>query len=139
LNQNQGIVDAITYVSGMIVIISMVGLVSNITLNILDRTKEIGILRCIGGVSLSIRTIFTTEAVFLSIIGWALGIPFGYIIARFVSFMLVQMLDWEISIVFPVGMVLMSLALVIAASVLIAQLPILRATRMRPGDALRYE
>ncbi|MCU0798839.1 MAG: hypothetical protein MUC62_04125, partial [Candidatus Thermoplasmatota archaeon] len=75
----------------------------------------------------------------LSIIGWALGIPLGYLIARFVSFMLVQMLDWEIPIIFPVGMVLMSLVLVMTASFLIAQFPILRATRMRPGDALRYE
>ncbi len=139
LNQNQGIVTAITYVSGMIVLISMVGLISNITMNILDRTKEIGVLRCIGGVSMSIRSIFTTEAVFLSILGWAVGVPLGYLVACFVSFMLVQMLDWEIPIIFPFRTVLMSLVLVMTASFLIAQVPILRATRMRPGDALRYE
>jgi putative ABC transport system permease protein len=139
LNQNQGIVDAITYVSGMIVLISMVGLISNITLNILDRTKEIGVLRCVGAVGMKIRTIFTSEAIFLSILGWIVGIPMGYLIARFVSYMLIQMLDWEIPIIFPLKFVMISLVLVLVAAFVIAQFPILRAVRMRPGDALRYQ
>jgi ABC-type antimicrobial peptide transport system permease subunit len=53
--------------------------------------------------------------------------------------MLVQMLDWEIPIVFPLKFVAISLVLVLVAAFVIAQFPILRATRMRPGDALRYQ
>jgi ABC-type antimicrobial peptide transport system permease subunit len=63
----------------------------------------------------------------------------GYLIARFVSYMLVQMLDWEIPIIFPLKFVFISLVLVLVAAFVISQFPILRAVRMRLGDALRYQ
>ena len=139
INQNKGIINMITLTSGVIVVISMVGLVSNLSLNILDRTKEIGVLRCLGSDAMSIRSIFTSEAVFLSLVGWVLGVPLGYGITTMVSIIVDAMIGWKITVLYPMDQVALSLVLVVIASLLIAQGPIVRAIRMRPGDALRYE
>ena len=51
----------------LIVAMSMVGLANAITMSILERTREIGILRCIGARARDIRRIFATEGVALAL------------------------------------------------------------------------
>ncbi len=55
----------------LIVAISMIGLVSAITMNVLERTREIGILRCLGARGRDIRRIFATEGLVLALVGLA--------------------------------------------------------------------
>lgn len=139
VSQNQSIVNMMAATSVIIILISLVGLTSNLTMNILDRTREIGVMRCIGSVASSIRTIFTTEVVTLSVIGLMIGIPFGYVFARIISYLIDSMIDWEIGIRYPMLYIILGVVIVIAGAIGIAQFPILRATRIRPGDALRYQ
>jgi ABC-type lipoprotein release transport system permease subunit len=63
----------------------------------------------------------------------------GFLTAKGVSMIIDSMIDWEIRIHFPVMYVVIGFFMVIIGSVLVAQFPILRATRIRPGDALRYQ
>ena len=139
VRQNRSIVNMVTLVSTVIVLISFIGLTSNLTMNILERTKEIGMLRCIGSQSRQIRVIFTSEAMLLTITGWIIGIPLGYAISKAVSFSLDMMLEWEIPVEYPLRYIGISILVVSLGSFIISQGPISRATRLRPGDALRYE
>lgn len=139
VDRNRSIINMMTATSLIIVLISLVGLTSNLTMNILERTREIGVMRCIGSVSSRIRIIFSTEVLALSLAGWILGIPMGYLIARTLSLIIDSMLEWEIGIQFPLRYIIMGLFIVMIGTLLVAQLPILRATRIRPGDALRYQ
>ena len=75
----------------LIVAISMVGLANAITMSIIERTREIGILRCIGARARDVRRIFATEGVALALAGWLLGIPLGYALDR-----LLVWLVWEV-------------------------------------------
>ena len=72
---------AIVEILGLVVVaIMLMGLASTLTMGIIERTREIGILRCLGARSRHIRRIFTTEAVVLTLAGWALGILLGWLI-----------------------------------------------------------
>ncbi|MGA1821731.1 MAG: FtsX-like permease family protein [Thermoplasmatota archaeon] len=137
--KNRGMINTITATSAIIVLISMVGLSSTIAMNVLDRTREIGIMRCLGATSGRIRTILSSEGVFLSMIGWIIGVPMGYAVARGISGMLSSMIDWEITIHFPPEFLALSFAAAVIGSLVIAQGPIFRATRLVPEDALRYQ
>lgn len=55
----------------------MVALINTVTMVVLERTREIGILRCIGAHARDIRRIFATEGMTVALAGWLVGIPLG--------------------------------------------------------------
>ena len=139
VEENRGIVDMMIVTSLIIVMICMIGLMNNLSMNIMERTREIGMMRCIGSLSRDIRHVFGSEGLLLAFMGWIAGIPFGYLIARVISHMLVQMMDFTVDIHYPVSYIFWSLAVTMLGAIIIMQIPIWRASRMKPGDALRYQ
>lgn len=135
--QNRTITTSITVLGLLIVAISMVGLANAVTMSIIERRREIGILRCVGARGRDVRRIFTAEAVTLAVSGWLLGIPIGYLLARSVIWLLGDVLDLDIPFVFPAAGLPLTLVGAVALSVLVTLVPLRRAVRLRPGDALR--
>jgi putative ABC transport system permease protein len=117
---------------------SMVGLANAITMNVLQRTREIGILRCIGARARDVRRIFTTEGIALALAGWMLGIPLGYALDRLLVWLVWEVVDQRIPVAFPPWNVLIALVGTAALALVVLLLPVRRAVRFRPGDALRY-
>ena len=70
---NRRISSAIAILGLLVVAISMVGLINAITMSVLERTREIGVLRCIGARARDIRRIFTAEGVAVSLAAGSLG------------------------------------------------------------------
>ncbi|MCK5414756.1 MAG: FtsX-like permease family protein, partial [Thermoplasmata archaeon] len=101
VEQNQGILTLLLMISVVIILISLIGLISTLTMNIMDRTKEIGMMRCIGAKSRDIRRMFSTEGVFIAFMGWVVGIPMGVFISWFISYMGSNMMDIEVPFTFP--------------------------------------
>jgi putative ABC transport system permease protein len=75
IDANRTITTSIALLGFLIVAMSMVALANAITMNVLDRTRETGILRCIGARARDVRRIFTTEGITLALAGWLLGVP----------------------------------------------------------------
>ena len=98
---NRTITTSITVLGFLIVAMSMVALANAITMSVIERTREIGILRCIGARARDIRRIFTAEGITLTLAGWLLGIPLGYALDRFLVWMVEQVVNIDIPVVFP--------------------------------------
>jgi putative ABC transport system permease protein len=64
----------------LVVAIGMAGLANALTMSVLERTREIGILRSIGARARDIRRIFAAETLTLAAAGWLIGIPLGYLL-----------------------------------------------------------
>ncbi len=139
ISANRSITWTITVLGLMIVAISMVGLANTMTTNVLERTREIGILRSIGARGRDVRRIFTSEGVALAILGWVIGIPVGYALARLLVWLIWQVLEVRIPFLFPPLNLLGALAGTILLALLVLFFPVRRAVRFRPGEALRYE
>jgi putative ABC transport system permease protein len=122
----------------LIVAISMAGLANALTMSVLERTREIGILRSIGAHARDIRRIFAAETLTLAITGWLIAIPLGYLFDRSLVWLVKQVTSVEIPLTFPLSDLAPALAGTILLALLITLLPIRRAVRYRPGDALRY-
>jgi ABC-type lipoprotein release transport system permease subunit len=135
---NRMLSTTITVLGLLIVAIGMVGLVSAITMSVLERTREIGILRCVGARARHVRRVFATEGLVLALAGWLLGIPFGYAIDRLFGWLVGQIFGFEMPVAFPPWNVPLALLGTIVLALLLMQLPIRRAVRFRPGEALRY-
>jgi len=122
----------------LIVAISMAGLANALTTSVLERTREIGILRSIGARARHVRRIFATEAVALAAAGWLIAIPVGYVLDRFLVWMVKRVVNADIPFTFPLRYVVLALVGTIVLALLITLLPIRRAVRLHPGEALRY-
>ena len=132
------VTTSIAVLGFLIVAMSMVGLANAITTSVLERTREIGVLRCIGARARDVRRIFAAEGVALAVTGWLLGIPIGFLLNRLIVWLVREIADAEIPAVFPAWNVVLALAGTVAIALLVLLLPIRRAVRLRPGDAIRY-
>jgi len=122
----------------LIVAISMAGLVNALTMSVLERTREIGILRSIGARARDIRRIFATETIVLATLGWLIGLPVGVGLDVFLGWMTKKVVRVEVPFTFPAWNIAIALVGTIVLALLITLVPIRRAVRFRPGDALRY-
>lgn len=114
------------------------GVLNTVTLNVLERRREIGILRAMGAENASLVQVFLTEGLALGLGGWILGIVLGYPLG-WLLVNLMQSVLFHIDYVFSLGMVLTSLAFALTLTALASLAPALGAARMRVGQVLRYE
>ena len=135
---NAQITTAITVLGLLIVAISMVGLVNAITMSVLERTREIGMLRSVGARARDVRRIFATEGLVVAVGGWLLGIPLGYLLARGIVALAGNAVGLDIAFVFPLSYALIALIGTVILALLIMLAPLRRAVRLKPGEAIRY-
>jgi putative ABC transport system permease protein len=131
---------AIVEILGHVVVaIMLMGLASALSMGIIERTREIGILRCLGARARHIRRIFTTEAVVQTLAGWAAGILLGWLVYQG----LLSLVRHEADLILPQDfqpiIPLIALAGVLALTLIVIRGPLHRAKRIQPGTALRYQ
>ena len=136
---NNSLVTLLEVLGLLVVGIALIGLVGTLTLAIIERTREVGILRCLGAGARQIRRVFNAEAVVMATAGWALGSLLGY--ALFLGLVAFVEHDFGLTVtkVFPVLSVPVALIAVIAVTLLVVRPTLRRAVRIDPGRALRYE
>ncbi len=139
IRSNQNIVNLMIAVGSLIVFITTIGLMSTLTMNILERTREIGMMRCLGSRTGHLRRVFGSEGLTMAIFGGLLGIPFGYITGLFLNWIMLEILTLEMDLLFPVKFVMIALAMTVVLTIIIIQPPLIRAARFKPGEALRYQ
>ena len=135
---NATLTTMITLLGLLLVAISMVALINTITMAVLERTREIGILRSVGARAREIRRIFATEGLVLALAGWAVGVPLGYGLARAIGWAAGEAVGLDFAFEFPLAFVAVALAgtVVLALAVMLA--PLRRAVHLKPGEALRH-
>jgi energy-coupling factor transporter ATP-binding protein EcfA2 len=86
-----------------------------------------------------IRRIFATEGLTLSLLGWAAGIPLGYLADVMLMRVVDHLLDLRMPFLFPTWNPPLARAGTIALSLLVMVLPLRKATSFHAGEALRYQ
>ena len=135
---NDAIINMIIVVGGVVVAIGVVGLVNAITMSVIERTREIGVLRCIGARARDIRRSFAAESVVQAVLGWTLGLPLGLLLSWGLARLTLTIMELQIATVFDAATALVVLAATMVLAALAALVPVRRAVHTSPGDALRY-
>jgi putative ABC transport system permease protein len=131
---------AIVEVLGLVVVaIMLMGLASALSMGVIERTREIGILRCLGARSRHIRRIFGAEAVVLAVAGWAVGILLGWLIYECLLILVRHDADLALPQDFGPAIPLITLAGVLVLTLIVIRGPLHRVNRIQPGTALRYQ
>jgi putative ABC transport system permease protein len=130
----------IVEVLGLVVVaIMLMGLVSSLSMGVIERTREVGILRCVGARARNIRRVFSAEAVVLGVAGWAFGVLLGWLIYQGLLALFLQDAHVTLPEHFTPVVPLITLAGVVVLTLLVIRGPLRRATRIQPGIALRYQ
>jgi putative ABC transport system permease protein len=127
----------ITYAAvaiGLITLIgAAVGLMNIMLVSVTERTKEIGLIKAIGGRQKNVRQQFLFESILISLIGAAFGVVLGVIVGNTFSLIL------NTGFVLPWGWLIGGIAICSVVGLLAGLYPSLKASRLNPIEALRYE
>lgn len=131
------ITEILTYLLGAIAGISLlvggIGIMNIMLVSVTERTREIGLRMSIGGRGTDILKQFLVESMLLSILGGALGIIFGYLIAILAGSIM------DSPIVVSTQSVVLAFAVCFVIGVFFGWYPARKAANLNPIDALRYE
>jgi putative ABC transport system permease protein len=120
-------------------IVAFLGISNTLTMNVLERTQEIGMLRSIGVTWQQVLGMILAEAGALGLLGGVLGIIFGLFLSRLFLASMATMSGYSLSFVLPWPRVVAGLIVSIIISHLAAILPARRATQVQILDAIRFE
>jgi putative ABC transport system permease protein len=123
----------------LVVAITLMGLVSALSMAVIERTREVGILRCVGARARYIRRVFSAEAIVLAAAGWVVAVPLGWLMFQGLRALILHDSDLNLPLEFPPAIPLGTLAGLVVLTLLVIRGPLRRATRIQPGAALRYQ
>ena len=121
------------------VIIASFGLVNTLTMNVMERMREIGMLRAIGMSRFQVIKMILAEAGLMGIIGGFLGMGFGILLSRIFIFSMISAVGYTLNYVLPMSAIIVSLILALVVSQFAAVSPARRASRSNIIEALHYE
>jgi len=124
--------------------VASIGIVNTLVMAILERRREIGIMKALGASDADVRGLFFAEAGAMGLVGGATGVALGWVIGRLINFGTNIYLQrqhfppaqiWSV----PLWLVLSAIAFSVVVSLLSGLYPAARAARLDPVQALRYE
>jgi len=120
-------------IGGITLLGAAVGLMNIMLVSVTERTKEIGLVKAIGGRKGSIRLQFLYESIMISLLGAVFGSFLGILIGNVFSLVL------NTGFVFPWIWLFLGMAICTGVGILAGIYPSLKASRLNPIQALRYE
>jgi putative ABC transport system permease protein len=136
-NQEQGIdtlLNLLYVLLSLSIVISLFGIVNTLVLTVFERTRELGMLRAVGMTRRQVRSMIRHESIVTALIGAALAIPLGIVLALMVGDAIKYAaftIPWRTLLVFVIAAVI--------AGLVAAILPARRAARLNVLSALQYE
>ncbi len=116
------------------------GLAGTMSLNVLERTREIGVMRAVGASDGAVLQIFMVEGVFIGLISWALSVPAAVLVGRWLSDAVgMQFFNIPLTYRFSGRGVLIWLGVVVALAAFSTYFPAQRAVRLSVRETLAYE
>lgn len=132
---------AITYALQVIAMsVALLGVVASLTTLVLERQRELGILRTLGFTRRQIAGLIVGESAWMGVAGSIVGVAAGYALALVLIFVVnKQSFGWSIRLLSPWAHVVQSVAMVMVTAILAGIYPAYRATRLPMAEAVRAE
>ncbi|HLF25443.1 MAG TPA: FtsX-like permease family protein [Anaerolineae bacterium] len=140
-NQNQFdiLVALLLAMSALIALVGSIGLAGTLSINVLERRREIGVMRAIGASSRSVAELFIGEGLLLGLLAWALALPLSVPAGQLFAEALGDLFEFQMIYRFAWSGALAWLVIIVLLSIAASAMPALRATRLSVRETLAYE
>ncbi len=131
-------------IGSIALVVAAIGIVNTMVMAVLERTREIGIIRAIGGKRSTVRRLFTVEASMLGFLGGAIGIGLGYGLILLANIFINEQLATNAVIGrniihLPIWLIFTVVGSTTLIGMLAGLYPANRAAKLNPVEALRHE
>jgi len=138
-NQLGILVTFLVIMASLLAAVGVIGLTGTMTINVLESTREIGVMRSIGASHLSIFQIFMTEGIVVAVMAWGAGALLSWPLSVWLVDALGTAMALPLSYAFSWTGVGAWLATVVVIAALASILPAWRASQVSIRDAIAYE
>jgi putative ABC transport system permease protein len=136
LNQAFGMFDVLALIA---MFVGFLGIMNTLTMNVMERTQEIGMLRSVGMTRSQVIFMVLAESAQIGLIGGIFGVIFGVILAWIFMLAMTAMSGYRLDFILPPDRILVALVIAVLVSQVAALLPAIRAARLRILEAIQYE
>lgn len=138
-NQFKPVLSTLSGLASMIAAVGGIGLSGALAINVLQRRREIGVLRAIGAPSHAVFRLFLLEGLLHGIVAWLVSVPLAYLAAEPVANRLGQtMLGIKLDFKFDTAAVFYWLGIVLALAWLASNWPARKAANLTVRESLEY-
>jgi putative ABC transport system permease protein len=138
-NQFQSIIGMFLGLAMLVATVGGIGLMGALGISVMERRREIGVMRSIGANNRQMMRIFIMEGTLQGLVSWLVSIPLAYVIAQPLARQLGQtMLDVDLDYAFSIPAVFIWLAVILVISVFASWAPARQAARMSVRESLQY-
>src|SRR3989344_1407432 len=125
-------------IAGIALLVAGIGIANTMYMSVMERTREIGIMKAIGATNKNVTEIFLTEAALIGLIGGIVGDIIGVAFSNILGLVLTNYgLTFSTKVTYQ--LLLLGLGFSVGVGVLFGFLPARKASKMNPIEALRYE
>lgn len=135
----------LTGIAAISLFVGAIGIANTMFMSVMERTKQIGVLKALGTTNFEVTQLFLTESAIMGLIGGLLGIFLGFMASGIVSELGVGMIGAKgmrgatsITVITP-ELIMFALGFSVLIGALSGLLPARRAAKLEPVEALRYE
>jgi len=133
LGQLQYLTGAALVIGFITLVGAAIGLMNIMLVAVTERTKEIGLIKAIGGKKANVRQQFLFESIIISLLGAFFGVALGVMVGNIFSLVL------NTGFVIPWDWVALGIIICSMVGLLAGLYPAFKASRLNPIEALRYE
>jgi putative ABC transport system permease protein len=138
-NQFNSIISMLLSLAMLVAMVGGIGLMGSLAISVVERTREIGVLRSIGARSPAIMSLFVAEGILQGLLSFIISIPIAFILAQPLARQLGRtMLEIDLDFSFSYSAVGIWLAVIFIISILASVLPARSATRISVRESLSY-
>jgi putative ABC transport system permease protein len=123
----------------LIAVVGSFGLSGTLSINVLERRREIGVMRAVGASSQDVSFIFMGEGFMLGLLSWVLAVPISLIAGRYFVAGISEVIDFPAVYYYSISGIWIWLGIVVGLSLLASWLPARRATQISVNQSLAYE
>jgi putative ABC transport system permease protein len=120
-------------IASISLLVGGIGIMNIMLASILERTREIGVRRAVGARQSDIIRQFVVEATMISFVGGSLGIVFGFVMSRLIAWLA----GW--STIVTASSIMLAFVVSITVGLVFGIYPAVKAARLDPVEAIRYE
>lgn len=134
------ILSLLTFLAFLVLLVSALGMAATMSINIMERTREIGILRAIGATPQKIYRLFISEGMVIGVTSLLLGLllawPVSIVMADFFGNLI---LEYPLNYAFSRSGLMITVVVTLVFAWLASRLPATKAVRLSTREALAYE